>query len=177
VQCAGSGIVVAGGEERRFTAASTLKAAIVAAALARDHGTVDRRLYALIEPAIVDSSNDAANAVLLRVGAGSPARGTARANALLRRAGMRATRLDGPYRTAAFPGSGPSRKLTTADDLRRLAYLIKAGWLTAVENDLAVAFVAGGPCFVGVTSAGVSLAAASRFTRQVLPALLRAAGR
>ena len=49
----------------------------------------------------------------------------------------------------------------------------KAGWLTTIENDLAVAFgPRGGPCFVGVTSSGVSLAAASRFTRRVLPALL-----
>ena len=221
VQCAAGGAVVRGAADRSFTAASTLKAGIVAAALARDRGTVDGALYRIALPAIVDSSNDAANAVLLRVGGGSAARGTARVNALFRAAGMPGTRLDGPYRTGAFPGAGPSRKVTTADDLRRLAYLIyraassgdgalaraglgrhdarlllglmlratypglvrpvpaagavahKAGWLAAIENDLAIAFGArGGPCFVGVASSGVSLQAATRFTRRALPTLL-----
>jgi beta-lactamase class A len=226
VQCAASGVVVRGAAERSFTAASTLKAGIVAAALARDRGTVDAALYRIVRPAIVDSSNDAANAVLLRVGGGSAARGTARVNALFRAAGMPGTRLDGPYRTAGFPGAGPSRKVTTADDLRRLAYLLyraaasgdgalahaglgrhdarlllglmlhatypglvrpvsaagavahKAGWLAAIENDLAIAFGArGGPCFVGVTSSGASLATATRFTRRALPTLLALARR
>jgi beta-lactamase class A len=225
VQCATSGVVVRGRADRTFTAASTLKAGIVALALARDRGTVDRGLYAVVEPAVVDSSNDAANRVLVRVGGGSAARGTRRVNALFRRAGLGSTHLDGPYRTAAFPGSGPSRKLTSADDLRRLAYLIhraastgdgalhraglgrhdarlllglmlrarypgvvrpgapgpvahKAGWLATIENDLAVAFgVRGGPCFVGVTSSGASLATASRWSRRVLPPLLALARR
>lgn len=223
VQCAGSGLVVRGLAGRRVTAASTLKAGIVAAALARDRGTVDASLYALAEPAIVASSNDAANAVLIRVGGGSAARGTARVNALFRSAGMTATSLDGPYRTASFPGSGASRKFTSADDLRRLALLIyraastgdgalaraglgrhdarvllglllratypglvrpvvagpvghKAGWLDAVQNDLAVAFgVAGGPCFTGVVTSGASLSRATAWSRRTLPVLLRAA--
>jgi hypothetical protein len=124
VQCAADGRVVRGAASRRFTAASTLKAAIAAAALARDAGTVDRGTYALLERAIVDSSNEAANAVLARVGSGSTSRGTVRVNRLMRGAGMVGTSLDGPYRTGSSPGSGPSRKFTTADDLRRLALLI-----------------------------------------------------
>ncbi len=223
VQCAGSGRVVRGAASRRFTAASTLKVAVVAAALARDRGSVDGSTYALLERAIVDSSNEAANAVLARVGSGSTSRGTARVNRLVRGAGLSGTSLDGPYRIGSAPGSGPSRKFTTADDLRRLASLVyraaatgegalaraglgrhdarlllglmirasypglvrpvvpgavahKAGWLTSVQNDLAIAFGArGGPCFIGVATSGASLQAATRWTRRALPVLLAAA--
>jgi beta-lactamase class A len=223
VQCATDGRVVRGAATRRFTAASTLKAAIAAAALARDAGTVDRGTYALLERAIVESSNEAANAVLARVGSGSTSRGTARVNRLMRGAGMLGASLDGPYRTTSSPGSGPSRKFTTADDLRRLALLIyraastgegafaraglgrhdarlllglmlratypgvvrpvvrgavahKAGWLTTVQNDLAIAFgVRGGPCFVGVTTSGASLQSVTGWTGRALPVLLAAA--
>ena len=132
------------------------------------------------------------------------------------------TSLDGPCRTASSPGSGPSRKFTSADDLRRLAALLyraaatgdgalaraglgrhdarlllglmlratypgvvrpgvhgavahKAGWLTAIQNDLAIAFGArGGPCFVGVTSSGASLQTVTRWSRLALPVLLAA---
>ena len=223
VQCAGSGLVVRGAASRRFTAASTLKAAIVSAALARRRGTVDRSTYALLSDTIVNSSNEGANAVLARVGGGSTSRGTARVNRLVRAAGLSQTSLDGPYRTGSSPGSGPSRKFTSADDLRRLAALIyraaatgdgalaraglgrhdarlllglmirasypglvrpvvrgavahKAGWLTAVQNDLAIAFGArGGPCFVGITTSGASLATATRWSNRALPMLLAAA--
>ncbi len=223
VQCAASGRVLRGAANRRVMAASTLKAAVVAAALARDRGTVDRSTYALLERVIVQSSNDAANVVLARIGAGSTSRGTARVNTLMHAGGMASTSLDGPYRTASAPGSGPSRKFTTADDLRRLALLIyraaatgdgafaraglgrhdarlllglmlrasypglvrpvvrgpvahKAGWLTAVQNDLAIAFGArGGPCFIGVTTSGAPLATATRWTGRALPLLLAAA--
>ena len=52
----------------------------------------------------------------------------------------------------------------------------KAGWLTAVQNDLAIAFAARGePCFVGITTAGASLATATRWSRRALPPLLAAA--
>ena len=52
----------------------------------------------------------------------------------------------------------------------------KAGWLTAVQNDLAIAFgVRGGPCFAGITTSGASLRTATRWTGRALPVLLAAA--
>ena len=107
---------------------------------------VDRSTYALLSDTIVNSSNEGANAVLARVGGGSTSRGTARVNRLVRAAGLSQTSLDGPYRTGSSPGSGPSRKFTSADDLRRLAALI---YRAAATGDGALA----GPAWDATTRA------------------------
>jgi hypothetical protein len=117
-QCLGTRRTADANGERAAVAASTLKAAILAAALARDRRSPTRpAVYGTYRAAIVDSSNSAANRALAIVGAGSHTVGARRVNALMSRLRMRSSFLDGPYRLSG----GPSLKRTSAADLARLA--------------------------------------------------------
>ena len=117
-ECRGTGRTAAGNADHVAVAASTLKVAILAAALARDRRSPTRpQTYGTYRAAIVDSSNEAANVVLARVGDGSTELGARRVNALMASLQMRDSFLDGPYRLSG----GPSRKRTSAADLVRLA--------------------------------------------------------
>jgi hypothetical protein len=220
-ECRGTGRTAAANARHVAVAASTLKVAILAAALGRDRGSPTRpQTYGSYRDAIIPSSNEAANVVLARVGGGSSELGARRVNALMASLQMRDSFLDGPYRLSG----GPSRKRTSAADLVRLARAVyqaaggtgplarlgvsrhearvliglmavesypglirdhvrgpvahKAGWLGAVQNDLALAFgTPGGTCLIGLTTEGLSFAAASSVGRQVadrvLPLLAR----
>lgn len=118
VACYGSGKLAEAGQDTTTRAGSTLKAAIVLAALARRNGDPSlSSSFATYTSAIVASDNNAANQVISQVGEGDMAAGTAAVNDLMRAVGMRDTVLDGPYVQTA----GRSRKVTTAADLRILA--------------------------------------------------------
>ena len=216
VQCLGTRRRALANGERVAVAASTLKVAILAAALARDARSPTRsQVYATYRAAIVDSSNAAANDVLAAVGGGSTVVGARRTNALMARLGLRSSFLDGPYRLSG----GPSLKRTSAADLERLAEAVyraarregalprlgvsrhearvliglmasetypglirnyvaqpvahKAGWLTTVQNDVALVFGGpGGTCLVGITTEGLSFGAASAVGRAVAQRVL-----
>jgi beta-lactamase class A len=117
-ECLGTGRTAEANADHVAVAASTLKVAILAAALAQDPEDPTRaQVYGTYRDAIVRSSNDAANRVLATVGDGSRAVGTRRVNTLMARLQMRSSFLDGPYRISG----GASLKRTSALDLERLA--------------------------------------------------------
>lgn len=118
VACFGSGLLAQANENATTRAASTLKVAIVLAAMTRREGNLtSSSAFPVISSAIVASDNGAANQVLTLAGDGHQEAGTRAVNALASRLGMRATHLDGPYVQTA----GRSRKTTSAADLRILA--------------------------------------------------------
>jgi beta-lactamase class A len=118
IECIGSSRLAEARQNRRVVAASTLKAAILALALTRSPRPETSPEWPTYEATIVNSSNEAANAVLTEIGGGSTTAGVNEVNALFLRIGMPSTRLDGPYRDTS--GGPPSGKLTTARDLRTL---------------------------------------------------------
>jgi Beta-lactamase enzyme family len=126
-ECLGTGRTASVNGERPAVAASTLKVAIMSAAFARDRGKPTRSVvYEKYREAIIDSNNDAANAILGMIGDGSQSVGARRVNDLMARLGMRHSYFDGPYRS----DPRPSQKRTSAADLDRLAravYLAAAG--------------------------------------------------
>lgn len=102
-------------DRRRVRDGGALKAAVLLAALAAD----DRPGPAVAaDPALrrvlADGDLAGANGLIDRLGDGSAARGTVAVNGFLARAGLADSVLDGPYRQ----GGGPSRKRTSARDLR-----------------------------------------------------------
>ena len=98
-ECRGTGRTAAGNADHVAVAASTLKVAILAAALTRNRRSPTRpQTYGTYRDAIVSSSNEAANVVLARVGDVSTELGTRRVNALMASLQMRDSFLDGPYR-------------------------------------------------------------------------------
>jgi beta-lactamase class A len=220
--CLGSGRLAESNADSSTRAASTLKVAILLTALASDTGEPTRGdVFPIYRQAIVDSSNDAANRVLVTIGGGSAAAGAARVNTFMAKLGTRQSYLDGPYAATA----GRSRKTTTAYDLRVLATALqevasgktnahapsgvtrhearvliglmaaatypglvrshvpgpvahKAGWLDGQQNDAALVYGGkGGPCVVGITTEGLSFAAADALGRRVANEVLPALGR
>ena len=110
-------------EELRFPAASTVKLAVLAAALAT-HARPERSPLAYDAVQIgAWSSNLAANRIVARLGLGAVASG-------LRRLGMTSSTYPGLYRagTAAFP-PGPHTRVTTMRDLGRALFRLHAAAL------------------------------------------------
>jgi|GEM_PF-5159355 len=110
--CIGTGRRAESGAARPARAGRALVPAVLAAALAQPDppGADDLRA------ALTEDDTEAVNRILTGVGGGDQAEGVARVNALMQGLGMRASRLDGPYRS----GAGPSGKTTSARDLRVL---------------------------------------------------------
>lgn len=89
-ECVGTGLRAEASSELAAVAASTLKVAILASALADDERSPTRgEVYATYRAAIVESSNDAANRVLATLGNGSHVAGGRRVNGLMAHVGMR----------------------------------------------------------------------------------------
>ena len=110
-------------EELRFPAASTVKLAVLAAALAT-HPRPERSPLAYDAEQIgAWSSNLGANRIVARLGLGAVASG-------LRRLGMTSSTYPGLYRagTAAFP-PGPHTRVTTMRDLGRALFRLHAAAL------------------------------------------------
>lgn len=118
LECLGTGWRAGANANHRAIAGSTLKAAIVARALALDAGDPTRpEVFPTYEAAIVNSSNDAANVLLTKMGDGSPRTGAVRMNEFFGALDMTSSYLDGPY---AVGTPGPSLKRTSANDLTQL---------------------------------------------------------
>lgn len=110
-------------EELRFPAASTVKLAVLAAALATNARPERSPLAYDAEQIGAWSSNLGANRIVARLGLGAVATG-------LRRLGMTSSTYPGLYRagTAAFP-PGPHTRVTTMRDLGRALFRLHAAAL------------------------------------------------
>lgn len=129
-----SGRTAAWNAEARFPAASTVKLAVLVAALralGRDAG--EGRFGYDLATMTSWSSNLATNRVLRRVGRGSSEAGSRIANTVLRELGARSSTFTGEYRvgtSAGRPSAEPplvSSRVTTARDLGRMLYVLHAG--------------------------------------------------
>jgi Beta-lactamase enzyme family len=133
-----TGRVAAWHENARFPAASTVKLAVLVAALRRSGPGPTRSPLAYdLETLAAWSSNLASNRLLLQLG-GSEAGGSRVAQATLARLGASASTFTGFYRVGTAvardpgsPGAPPivSSRVTTAHDLGRILYLLHAGAL------------------------------------------------
>lgn len=128
-----------------FPAASTVKLAVVIAALQRAGPEPQRSsLWPFVRDVATWSSNDATNTLLIRLG-GSEVRGAQIAQEVLRRLGARDSTFTGFYRlgtSVAVPGGDVPRPLplltyrrTTAHDLGRILFELHAA---ALGNRLAL---------------------------------------
>ncbi|MEJ7568379.1 MAG: serine hydrolase [Gaiellaceae bacterium] len=140
VQDLGTGRGAAWNAAARFPAASTLKLAIAVAVLRAQDGkpAYGSRVGELLRSMLVDSDNDAANALEVWLG-GSTGAGSTRVNETMRALGLNDSKMYGGYerttqRTAApIPNRVESQpafgvgKFTTAWDLARLARAIYLG--------------------------------------------------
>ncbi len=133
IQNLATGYAAGWNEDARFPAASTVKLAVLIAALKRygprpEHSPAAYDLRTLAGW----SSNLAANRLLFRLGNGSETRGTEVANTVLKQLGATSSTYTGEYRVGTSAASNPnqpplvSSRVTTAHDLGRILYALDA---------------------------------------------------
>ncbi len=120
--------------DARFPAASTVKLAVLVAALRTLGPSPEQGRFGYDLKAMTGwSSNLATNRLLGRIGRGSAAAGSRAAEAVLKELGARSSTFTGEYRVGTSitrPRAEPPRvssRVTTARDLGRILYLIHAG--------------------------------------------------
>lgn len=133
VQNLATGVTAAWNADARFPAASTVKLAVLVAALKR-YGPRPEQSPAAYDMQTLGgwSSNLAANRLLVRLGNGSETRGTEVANTVLKRLGATSSTYTGEYRVGTSAARDPNQppfvsgRVTTARDLGTILYQLDA---------------------------------------------------